>query len=163
VEQHVLAIKNHPALDASRTAPGLTWIAVDPAGSQRNDQTGVSPIGLMTRHGLRVRTRRARIEHGLRIIRSRLVSSIATESGGGGSDAGGEEVAGIDGERPLLTIDPRGRVLIDAIRAYRYESARGDGRAASTNPRKDGPDRAVDALRYMLTVLDTTSRVKVWQ
>ena len=43
--------------------------------------------------------------------------------------------------------------LIGALQSYRYERA-GDGPPA---PRKDGPDHAVDALRYLVQNLDASS------
>ncbi len=125
LEEHIDAIARHPAV-AGR---GIAWIGVDPAGHQRNDQTGLSPVSLLKRAGLQVRTRRLSIESGLRLLRARLSPA-----------SGGSE----------LVVDAGCAGLIDSLERYEY----GVGAGGAVKPMKNGPDHAVDALRYMLTNLD---------
>lgn len=136
--EHVRAIEGWVA----RLGRGLRWIGVDPAGHQRNDQTGVSPVRLLERAGMRVRTRRTGVEAGLRLLRARL----------------GPALRGLDG-RPLLTVDPSCGCLIGSLAAYRY--GRGGGVGGAVKPMKDGPDHAVDALRYLLVNLEAGGEVTV--
>lgn len=100
------------------------WIGVDPAGLQRSDQTGLSPVLALRRAGLVVRHRRAPLEDGLRLIRTRLAPACGA---------------------PTLIIDPRCQTLIRCMQSYRYPD---DPRVIS--PLKDGNDHAVDALRYLI-------------
>lgn len=112
--------------------PTPRWIGVDPAGRQRSDQTGKSPSQVLREAGLRVRDRPFSVRDGLTMIRARL----APADGG-----------------PTLFVHARCRALIGALQSYRYERA-GDG---PPSPRKDGPDHAVDALRYLVQNLDASS------
>lgn len=105
--------------------PTPEWIGVDPAGHQRSDQTGLSAIGVLRRSGIRVRARRSPVELGVRLVRARLRPATGS---------------------PTLYIHERCAGLIRAMREYRY----GPGGV----PRKDGPDHAADALRYMVLSLD---------
>lgn len=105
------------------------WIGVDPAGNQRNEQTGTSNVQLMKRAGIKVRWRRAGINASLRLIRTRL------------APAAGE---------PTISIHPRCTDLIHAMTHYHYP----EHDPTSTTPVKDGHDHSVDALRYMLINLD---------
>jgi len=102
-------------------------IACDPAGSARNEQTGVSSVQKLRGAGFRVGCKGSRIQDGLEMIRAGLMS-------GSGETA--------------LFVHPRCKQLIRAMRAYRY----GDGRAEV--PAKDGPDHLVDALRYYFVSRD---------
>ena len=130
--EHVRAVLDHP-LAVER---GVRWIGVDPAGHQRNDQTGLSAVGLLERSGLRVRTLRTPVEAGLRLLRARLSPAVGGVSG------------------PLLTVDPCCSGLIGALESYRYERVRGGRGGVGSRPAKDGADHAVDALRYLVTNLD---------
>lgn len=152
---HVLALRRHPALDAVPGGEGLAWVAVDPAGSQRNDQTGVSPIQMLAESGLTVRHQRTLVDDGVRLVRSRLIEEAAAERTRDGGERCGERGTG-SGERhrPLLTVDPRCVELIRSMRSYRYDRATG-------KPVKDGPDHAVDALRYLLVVLEKGGKTEV--
>jgi len=122
LEDHIRAL-----LDAHWPAPA--WIGVDPAGRQRNDQTGRSAITALRRAGLVVRDRRLPIEEGLRLLRARL----APASGG-----------------PRLFIHPRCETLVRSLQTYHYPAHRPESR----DPVKDGADHAVDALRYLVANLD---------
>ena len=110
-------------------APVPEWIGVDPAGRQRNDQTGLSNVQVLRKVGLRVRDRRMALAAGIEVLRTRL------------APAAGE---------PTLFIDPACETLIESIERYRYASDRPE----SEEPLKDGADHAVDALRYMVQNLD---------
>lgn len=113
----------------SRRWPMTRWIGADPAGHQRSDQTGLSTIALWRRAGFVMRTRMLRIEHGINAVKARLQRA--------------------DG-RALLRIHARCRRLIEALSTYHYPR----DNPHSTNPVKDGPDHAVDALRYLIVNLD---------
>lgn len=109
------------------------WIGVDPAAGQRSLQTGLSDTQAMRRAGMVVRMRRLKLDDGLRLIRARL------------APAGG---------KPTLRIHSRCARLIESIEAYRYPE-----QSPGAPPVKDGNDHAVDALRYLLAVLDGPSTV----
>jgi hypothetical protein len=146
LEQHIRAILDQPpppvhvpgageVAEFSRPerafTPGLPikWIAVDPAGNQRSDQTGLSPIAILRRAGIAVKHRPSSIEEGLRLIRARLAPASGP---------------------PTLYIHERCTHLIESLTNYRFP----DNEQIAT-PLKDGHDHAVDALRYMLINLDT--------
>ncbi len=106
------------------------WIGVDPAGRQRSDQTGQSNIQILKEHGLHVRARPSRIAEGIALVSARL------------KPAAGE---------PTLRVHARCRHLIEALQQYHYPTEN----PGSMEPVKDGPDHAVDALRYMIVNLDS--------
>jgi hypothetical protein len=126
-------------IEAIRTSkwPAMEWIGIDPAGYQRSDQTGECNAAVMQRHGLRPRGRQAGILAGLVAIRARLRPA--------------------DGSGARLLVHERCPGLIEAMQRYRYDDARPD----SDQPVKDGPDHAVDALRYMVVNLDSASSGRV--
>lgn len=115
-----------PAMPASVEWPWPhpEWIGIDPAGVARNEQTGISDAAALRGFGLVVRARALRTQAGLRLIRARLRPA--------------------DGSAPGLLIHRRCERLIASLRNYCYEPGE------SLEPRKDGHDHAVDALRYML-------------
>ena len=129
LEKHMLAM-------SSPELPALTWLGVDPAGHQRSDQTGLSPISLLKKEGFRVRARRSRVEDGIRAVRQRL------------DPATGE---------PTLRIHPRCVQLIRSLTSYRFPS---DNPHAAL-PVKDGADHAADALRYMIVNIGTKHGARV--
>lgn len=109
--------------------PRPAWIGVDPAGAQRSEQTGASAITLLKRAGLSVRHPRIGFEEGLRLIRVRL----APASG------------------PVrLFIHRRCERLIHAMQTYHFPAHQ----PQSPKPVKDGPDHAIDALRYLINSLE---------
>lgn len=111
------------------------WVGADPAGLQRQTQTGVSDVEVLQKAGLRVRSRGSAIDEGLRLIRARLAP----------------------GEGPVrLRVHERCVRLIEALTTYHYPS---DPRVLT--PVKDGSDHAVDALRYLVLNLDAWSRGRV--
>jgi hypothetical protein len=116
LEEHVAEIR-------SRIGHGpVRRVGCDPAGSARNEQTGVSNVNQLRAAGFRVSCRRSTIQDGLEMIRAGLRSGTGETS---------------------LFIHPRCKQLIAAMRAYRY----GEKDRAEV-PLKDGHDHVVDALRY---------------
>lgn len=128
IERHAEAIRSAPW-------PQPVWLGVDPAGAQRSEQTGLSPITALRRKGFAVRARRVRLEDGLRAVRRRL----APASGGA-----------------QLLVHTRCERLIEAMRTYRYADPSSD----TTAPAKDGPDHVADALRYLIVNLDATGETR---
>lgn len=124
LSDHVRALRESP-FPGDGTLPA--WIGIDPAGNQRQDQTGTSNAQVLRNAGFVVRTRREPIETGLKLVRARLSPAIGP---------------------PRLFIHQRCAKLIDALDKYRYEELL---RGA---PVKDGPDHAADALRYLVVSLD---------
>jgi hypothetical protein len=117
VAEHLLELESRPH---GRPA----WVACDPAGSARNEQTAESNVALLTKRGYRVRKRPTKIVEGVERIRHAL------------KPAAGE---------PTLFVHPRCARLIRALEAYHYAR---DGRGGEL-PDKDGEhDHLIDALRY---------------
>ena len=114
VDGHIEEIK-------SRQHGPVRKIGCDPAGSARNEQTGVSNVQKFRAAGFKVSFKASRIVDGLEMIRAGLRSGTGAAT---------------------LFIHPRCKQLIQAMRAYRY------GKGRDENPLKDGPDHLVDALRY---------------
>lgn len=115
--------------------PKPVWIGIDPAGWQGNAQTGLSDAQQIQRAGLSVRARRTTIRAGLDLLRARLRPA--------------------DGE-PTLYISRDCPQLIESLERYHYDMQR----PMSEEPAKDGPDHAVDALRYLVTNLDRPGTLK---
>ncbi len=113
---HALSLKNWPR---------LAWVGVDPAGGQKNGQTGLSEIQCLQKQGYKVRQGRWSVAQGIERIRSRL-------------------------DHDTLRIDPRCGKLIQALATYHYDTKR----LQSEEPVKDGPDHACDALRYLVMNLE---------
>ncbi len=122
-----LAALDGAGLPAAARPPA--WVGIDPAGRNRNDQTGVSNAAAMRASGLVVRDRRVPVAAGLELLRARLRPA----SGG-----------------PRLYVHESCAALIESLERYRYPADRPE----STEPVKDGSDHAVDALRYMVQNLD---------
>jgi hypothetical protein len=121
LDGHISEIKSRGEYGAVRR------VCCDPAGSARNEQTGVSNVARLRKAGFRVACKGSRIQDGLEMVRAGL------RNGGGEAS---------------LFIHPRCRELVKAMRAYRY----GEGRAEV--PEKDGADHLVDALRYYFVSRD---------
>ncbi len=116
-------------LEALADPPRPRFIAIDPAGRQRSEQTGVSNAAAIRRAGFPVRDRRVPFTAGLAAVRARLKPAHGS---------------------PTLTIHPRCRTLIESLERYHYP----EDDPTSETPVKDGPDHAVDALRYLIVSLD---------
>lgn len=117
--------------------PELEWIGVDPAGLAVNEQTGESAVSVLRKAGLRVRTGRSAVAGGLELIRRRL------------RPASGQ---------PRLFVHRRCTTLIESLEKYHYPK----GNLECTEPEKDGPDHAVDALRYMVLNLERGEGTVAW-
>jgi len=121
VEVHGAAIKNSPwAMPHS--------IAADPSGRHRGKETGQSCVGLLIKQGLPVTTNWMdnKIKDGLEMIRRALRPA--------------------NGDVPRLHVHARCKTLIRALETLHYDATRPE----DLNPVKDGPDHAVDALRYLM-------------
>lgn len=121
--QSDLTIDEHVREIRSRAWPTPTHIDCDPAGSARNDQTGMSNVQKLRRAGFVVRYRRSLVEEGVEAIRAALRPA-----------AGGA----------TLFIHPRCLHLIRSMTCLTLARLR-----SGATPLKDGThDHAVDALRY---------------
>jgi hypothetical protein len=116
--------------------PKMSWIGVDPAGNAASDQSGESAVSVLKKAGLAVRSRGMSIQAGLELIRARLRAA----SGG----------------PPRLLVHRRCAKLIESLERYRYSPD-----PESDVPLKDGSDHAVDALRYLVTNLDSPYKTEV--
>lgn len=147
--EHVQAerrLEDHIAELSAAGRPRALWVAVDPAGGQRNDQTGASNILMLRRAGWVVKSRRAGIHEGLELVRRRLEGTPLQHGRPG-------QPGTLDRTSPGLLIHARCTHLITAMHRYRYDEARPE----SLTPVKDGHDHAVDALRYLIVALDAIS------
>ena len=90
---------------------------------------------MLRRAGWRIRTRRSLIAEGVAAIRRRLDPAVPP---------------------PRLVIHPRCVKLIESLAGYHFDARRPD----CPDPVKDGPDHAVDALRYLVVNLESTARVQ---
>lgn len=106
------------------------WIGADPAGKQRQSQSGKSDVQVLQESGLVVKTRGSEIVEGLNLIRERLSSADGTVR---------------------LQVHERCKKLIEAFVQYHYRIDDPEDQ----NPVKDGHDHAIDALRYLLLNLET--------
>ena len=129
LEAHIEAIRRGDG--AGGVVPA--WIGIDPAGGQRNMQTGLSDAAQMRRAGLTVRDRRMPLHAGLELVRTRLRPAAGSAR---------------------LFVDARCEKLIESLERYRYSTDRPE----STEPVKDGSDHAVDALRYLVQNIDAGYR-----
>lgn len=120
-----LTLEQHLEAMGQRPWPRPRWIAVDPAGAQRNSQTGLTDVQCLRRAGYAVRYRREMVREGIEAIRRRL-------------------------ERQTLTVHPRCRGLIEALTCYHFDVER----PTNESPVKDGPDHLCDALRYLVMNLE---------
>lgn len=116
-----LTLAEHLRRIGQRDLPRPSWLGVDPAGGQRNGQTGLSDIAALRRAGHTVRARRSLVREGIDRVRCRL-------------------------DHDRLVIHPRGGQLIEALSKYHFATDRAD----DETPVKDGPDHLCDALRYMV-------------
>lgn len=116
MDDHVLEIQTRPW-------PSPSHIDCDPAGSARNDQTGMSNVQKLRRAGFVVRFRTSLIEEGVEAMRAALRPAAGA---------------------PALFIHPRCRHLIRSMTCLTLAKLR-----EGAKPHKDGVhDHAADALRY---------------
>jgi hypothetical protein len=114
--------------------PRPVWVGADPAGDNRNDQSGRSNFALLEQAGLTVRKRRMSIAGSIDLVRARLQTA--------------------DNPPPKLLIHQRCARLIESLEQYHYDPER----PFVEQPVKDGPDHAADALRYLIVNLDAPYR-----
>lgn len=133
LDEHVAALLAGRARDGGKEWGRPAWVGVDPAGRAVSDQTGVSAVQAMRRAGLVVRDRRLTVEEGLGLVRARLKPASGAVR---------------------LFVSPRCEKLIESLERYHYNPAD----KADERPVKDGPDHAVDALRYLVQNLDRPVR-----
>jgi len=124
-------VPTHLRAIAARGWPALRWVGVDPAGLQRNEQTGRSTIALLREAGLTVKHAATRLADGIERIRQLLSPADSPNA-------------------PRLIIHPRCERLIEAMVKYHFDPRR----RSDASPIKDGPDHAADALRYLVVNLD---------
>lgn len=120
-----LTLEEHLEVIEGRGWPEVAWIGVDPAGGQRNGQTGVSDIQVLRRHGYSIRQKRSLIRQGIEMLRRRL-------------DTG------------KLRVHERCGELLRGLQGYHYDW-KDQGKE---EPVKDGADHVCDALRYMVVNLE---------
>jgi len=136
IDEYVCAdqtVPHHLRQIESRDWPTPRWVAVDPSGAARNEQTGASNVDLFRAAGYRVRNVRSLIEPGIELLRRRIAPA--------------------DGGQPGLVIHPRCATLIRSMQAYHFDA----DRPQVTTPVKDGSDHAIDALRYLAVNLERHS------
>lgn len=127
---------------------GLKWIAIDPAGRARNDQTARSNFELLRAAGHQVRARPMGVHEGVTLVRTRLAPAL-----------GAAPTAERPGDAPTrLLIHERCPRLIECLLRYRYP----EGNPITLEPcKKDGFDHACDALRYLVGALDRPATARV--
>jgi hypothetical protein len=133
LEEHIKAIKRGLERDDIPAWPQPLYIAPDPAGNSVNDQTGISPIKVLHQHGYQTRISRSESVQGLSLVRARFAPAT--------------------GEAPRLYIHARCKVLIECPERYHYPK-----NLESNLPVKGEVDHAIDALRYLVQVLDKPSK-----
>ena len=120
-----LTLDQHLEVIAARGWPKVQWLGVDPAGGQRNAQTGLTDIQVLRRAGYSVHSQRVSVREGIEAVRRRF-------------------------DHRLLFIHPRCTQLIEALVQYHFDP----DRPHDDSPVKDGPDHLCDALRYLVVNLD---------
>ncbi|MAE61323.1 MAG: hypothetical protein CMJ49_08210 [Planctomycetaceae bacterium] len=138
-----LPVNEHLETIAQRGWPTVDWLGVDPAGAQRNEQTGRSTLSVLRDAGHTVRATRRRLADGIELLR-RMLEVRDSTPGGDAADTPDDAPP-----RPPLLIHPRCERLIEAMTCYHFDA----DRPHRDEPIKDGHDHPVDALRYLVTNL----------
>jgi hypothetical protein len=125
-------------LDVKESRGGVCWVAIDPAGFSRSDQTGETNAAILGEAGWRVTGARAEVAVGLRLVRQRLAPADV-------------------GRGPTLFIHRRCGRLIECMQRYRYSEKNPE----SAKPEKGEFDHACDALRYLVASMDRGKGVKL--
>ena len=128
ISQHAKAILG---MDPARPV-AATY--VDPAGKQKESTSGMACTEMLASLGIYCTSRYSGISEGLELIRAALDPA--------------------DGPA-TIKIHPKCRYLIDAFENYHYPSP--EAATDRSRPVKDGPDHAIDALRYFFV-----NRMKPW-
>jgi hypothetical protein len=119
-----LPLSRHAQEIRRRDAGPVAATYVDPAGKAREATSGAACTELLMAEGIPCTFRPSSIVEGLELIRCELDPALG---------------------KPTLKIHPRCVHLISSFEDYHYGQA---GAADADKPVKDGPDHAIDALRY---------------
>ncbi|MBN1943379.1 MAG: hypothetical protein JW849_08820 [Phycisphaerae bacterium] len=119
-----LPLAKHAATILARDLGRVEMTYVDPAGRQKESTSGAACTELLSAAGIPCVSRPSSIVDGLELIRA----ALAPATGG-----------------PRLYVHPRCEKLIEAFASYHYPPP---SSPEPDKPVKDGPDHAVDALRY---------------
>lgn len=133
-----LAREGTPGVTAALGWPAPEFVAIDPAGLSRNQQTGITNAQVIRKVGLEVRARALRVQASLVYVRARLAPASQ--------------------EPPRLYVHERCTRLIESLERYRYPA---NNPEAIEPVKGEGWDHAVDALRYMVINLDAPSETKL--
>lgn len=131
LSEHAKAIVEGTGKRVGHKWPLPTWIGADPAGNNRNDQSGLGNTQILGISGVEMKTKRLLLQQGLELVRARLLPA-------------GENA------KPRLYVHARCTVLRECLEKYHYAA----DKPYSMEPVKDGYDHAVDALRYLVQNLD---------
>lgn len=129
-------LEKHVAAILASPWPRPQWIGADPAARATNRQTGCSDAVVLELAGLKPRMPPLKIVPGILLVRARLQPA--------------------DGSPARLFIHRRCEKLIEAMTRYHFPEEKPD----SNTPDKDGPDHAVDALRYLVASIDAEQRTE---
>lgn len=105
------------------------WVAIDPAGLGRSDQSGTSNANVLRSTGWTIAAPRRPLHMGIAAVRCRIAPAEGP---------------------PRLLVHERCRRLIECLRRYHYP----DHNPRTDEPVKDGHDHACDALRYLVLSID---------
>lgn len=119
-----LPLAKHAAAILSRDPGPVDMTYVDPSGRQKESTSGAACTELLAAAGIPCTSRASNIVDGLELIRALLAPAAG---------------------QPRLYVHPRCAKLLDAFALYHYPSPSAPD---PDKPVKDGPDHAVDALRY---------------
>lgn len=120
-----LPVARHAAAILRQDPGGVQMTYVDPAGRQKEATSGAACTELLAAAGIPTASRPSAIADGIELIRTALAPAAGP---------------------PRLLIHPRCSKLIEAFQSYHYPPPEAGG--ARDQPVKDGPDHAIDALRY---------------
>ncbi|MCD4823969.1 MAG: hypothetical protein K8S55_05140 [Phycisphaerae bacterium] len=120
-----LPLSKHAAAILAKDVGPVQMTYVDPAGRQKESTSGAACTELLTAAGIPCAWRGSGIVEGLELIRAAL------------APATGE---------PSLYVHPRCSTVIESFNSYHYPPPNSAG--DPDRPVKDGPDHAIDALRY---------------
>jgi hypothetical protein len=135
-----LAREGAPCVTPEHGWPAPEFIAIDPAGLARDQQTGLTNADLLRQAGLAVRAKRMKVHPGLIMVRARLAPA--------------------NNDPPRLFIHERCTRLIESLERYRYPS---ENRETIEPVKGEGWDHAIDALRYLIQNLDKPmGPTRVW-
>ncbi len=119
-----LPLAKHAAAILQRDPGPVEMTYVDPAGRAKESTSGSACTELLTAAGIPCTSRKSTIVDGLELIRAVLAPATG---------------------QPRLYVHPRCARLIDSFAMYHYPSPNSPD---ADKPVKDGPDHAIDALRY---------------